>query len=372
VWEVLDRFGRELQASAEPAQQMLLLLQGVRELTGADIVFFEPGGERSAFQVIGSPVAGQDWCRQLAQRVLLASPGGGDEVLHPDWQRTGSTMAGDPHAVAMVRISRERPAWVVALSFAASRPLGAAQLGPMTLARRLFLNHARHCRTQDKLKETLFGLVRCLTEALDAKDAYTCGHSERVGRIGARLAQQLKLSDAFVSDVYLAGLLHDIGKIGIRDSVLQKPGTLTEEEFAHICDHTVIGDRIVSAIKSLEHLRCGVRNHHEHYDGSGYPDGLSGTDIPLLARILAVADAFDAMMADRPYRCALPPGRIDAILKEGAGRQWDPALVEQFLACRGELYSICQRGLGESVIRAVEQSVGAEGVAVGKPLILPA
>src|SRR5439155_8767642 len=151
---------------------------------------------------------------------------------------------------------------------------------------------------------------------------------------------QLDMPQAVQSDLYLAGLLHDVGKIGIRDDVLQKPGRLTAEETAHIQEHPVIGDRLVCHIKPLQHLRPGVRNHHERWDGRGYPDGLAGEDIPLQARILAVADSCDAMMSARPYRSALPPVRIDAIMLEGAGSQWDPRVVEAFLACRHELYAI--------------------------------
>src|SRR5205807_92529 len=124
------------------------------------------------------------------------------------------------------------------------------------------------------------------------------------------------------------------------------PGVLSEEEFTQLREHVLIGDRIVSMVKQLAHVRTGVRNHHERYDGQGYPDRLPGKQIPLLARLLAVADACDAMMSARPYRPALPPSRIDATMMEGAGTQWDPAIVAHFMDCRQELYSICQRGIG--------------------------
>jgi HD-GYP domain-containing protein (c-di-GMP phosphodiesterase class II) len=143
--------------------------------------------------------------------------------------------------------------------------------------------------------------------------------------------------------------------------VLQKPGKLTEEEFEHIKLHVTIGDRLVSNVKPLQHLRPGVRNHHERWDGKGYPDGLVGESIPLQARILAVADSCDAMMAARPYRPGMPPDRIDAIMLEGAGSQWDPDIIAQFMTCRHELYSICQRGLGDSVFAAVERALHLGG-----------
>src|SRR5262249_17447950 len=121
--------------------------------------------------------------------------------------------------------------------------------------------------------------------------------------------------------------------------------------------HTVIGDAILAPVKPLAHLRACVRNHHEQYDGGGYPDRLAAEAIPLAARILAVADSCDAMMSDRPYRKSLPTVKIDAIFADGAGRQWDPVVVRHFLACREELYGICQRGLGDSVVKAVEQTL---------------
>jgi HD-GYP domain-containing protein (c-di-GMP phosphodiesterase class II) len=163
-----------------------------------------------------------------------------------------------------------------------------------------------------------------------------------------------------ISDLYLAGLLHDVGKIGIRDQVLLKEGPLTPEEFGHMKEHPVLGERIIANVSRFAYLRPGVRGHHERFDGTGYPDRLAGDAIPLMARILAVADACDAMMSTRRYRAALPPARIEQIMREGSGSQWDPRVVEHFFACRHELYAVCQRGLGQSVYLAVERAVGGD------------
>jgi HD-GYP domain-containing protein (c-di-GMP phosphodiesterase class II) len=267
-----------------------------------------------------------------------------------------------PYSAALVRVSRSRRSWVGALSFHPRRIFQTADLKVMLLARRMVLNHRQQQQMYERLKASLLGLVRCLTAAVDAKDPYTCGHSERVARIAVRLAEQMGLPAAVQSDLYLAGLLHDIGKIGIRDEVLQKPGRLNEEEMLHIQEHPVIGDRLLAPLAALRHLRPGVRNHHERWDGRGYPDRLAAEAIPLQARVLAVADSCDAMMSARPYRLALPPQRIDAVMAEGAGSQWDPLVVAAFLVCKAELYSICQRGLGDSVYVAVERAlhVGAQ------------
>ena len=154
--------------------------------------------------------------------------------------------------------------------------------------------------------------------------------------------------------MYLAGLLHDIGKIGIRDDVLTKRGPLTDDELKHIQQHPIIGHRILADLHAMAHLLPGVLNHHERYDGHGYPEGLKGDSIPLLARILAVADSFDAMNTLRPYRAAMPLERIDQILREGAGIQWDPLVIDAYFRCRDRLVAICQRGLGESLRNALD------------------
>jgi HD-GYP domain-containing protein (c-di-GMP phosphodiesterase class II) len=153
-----------------------------------------------------------------------------------------------------------------------------------------------------------------------------------------------------LSDLYLAGLLHDIGMIGLNDRVLRKDGPLSAEEFVHFQEHVLIGDRLLANVKQLAPVRPGVRNHHERYDGQGYPDRLAGTDIPLSARVLAVADACDAMISARPHRPALPIPQIDAVLAEGAGAQWDPVLISYLMECRHELYTIAQQGGGGSVV----------------------
>jgi HD-GYP domain-containing protein (c-di-GMP phosphodiesterase class II) len=199
----------------------------------------------------------------------------------------------------------------------------------------------------------LFGVIRGLTAAIDAKDPYTSGHSERVARIAARLAEGLGLSASERSDLYLTGLLHDVGKIGIDDNVLKKKGPLTPDEYRQIQAHVEIGVTILKDLKKLSHILPGVRHHHEYVNGKGYPDGLTGNEIPFEARILAVADAFDAMSSDRPYRKRLSLGQIDRIFVDGRNSQWDPSVIDAFFACRSEIEAIRQKGLGESLIGAV-------------------
>ena len=245
---------------------------------------------------------------------------------------------------------------MVAVSLEPGRPLDDSDLRIIQVIWRLQVGHHRHVRVYENLKETLFGIVRCLSSAIDAKDPYTCGHSERVARIAVRLGEEMHLARGEISDLYLAGLLHDVGKIGIRDEVLCKPGPLTPEEQRHVQEHPIIGDRIVSNVTRLAYLRPAVRGHHERFDGEGYPDSLVGEAIPKMARVLAVADSCDAMMSARRYRPALAPARIEAIFRGGSATQWDPEIVRSFFACRHDLYAVCQRGLGQSVYMAVERA----------------
>jgi HD-GYP domain-containing protein (c-di-GMP phosphodiesterase class II) len=181
----------------------------------------------------------------------------------------------------------------------------------------------------------LFGsAVRALITAIDAKDRYTHGHSERVARVSVCLAEQLHLTRDEINTIYLGGLLHDIGKIGVDDHVLNKPGPLTPEEFEHIKQHPQLGYDILHGVRQLEKILPIVLHHHEAWDGSGYPHGLHGDETPLLARVAAVADAFDAMSSDRPYRRGMPDEKLDAVFHDGAGRQWDPQVVDAFFSVR--------------------------------------
>lgn len=354
AWDILERFLLELNDCEAINKQIRATLHAVRAAVQADAVFWHPGSGFEGFEIAGKTDLTSEYCRGLVQRLITETGATDSQLL---WTAQAGAPAFAPRSVAMVRISRSKSTWMVALNSRADAHFTVTDIRIMALARRMLLNQLQNTRVYHKLKDTLFGLVRCLTTAIDAKDPYTCGHSERVGRIAVRIGQQMKLSDEQISNIYLAGLLHDIGKIGIRDSVLQKPGALTEEEYDHVKGHVCVGDRILENIKQLRHLREGVRNHHERCDGKGYPDGLAGDAIPLLARVLAVADSCDAMMSARPYRPAMPTEIIDEIISKGAGTQWDPQVVEHFLACRHELYSIGQHGLGESVAQAVDNTV---------------
>lgn len=192
----------------------------------------------------------------------------------------------------------------------------------------VFLDNAGLYRDQ---RDLFMGTLRSLTAAVDAKDRYTCGHSERVAMLGSQLARAIGMSDAQCERVRISGLLHDVGKIGVPEAVLTKPGRLTDEEFNLIKLHPGIGDRIIRDIHLLDDVRPGVIAHHERWDGKGYPKGLSGTAIPLYGRMLAIADTFDAMSSTRAYRAALPRDKTLAEILKCAGTQFDPDLAPVFV-----------------------------------------
>ncbi|MGK7346455.1 MAG: HD-GYP domain-containing protein [Candidatus Nitrospinota bacterium M3_3B_026] len=181
------------------------------------------------------------------------------------------------------------------------------------------------------LKESCVKIVRALSEAIEAKDPYTKGHCRRVTELSLRLGGQIGLSAEEMEALEYGALLHDIGKIGVRDSVLGKPGRLTEEEYEHIKQHPVIGDSIVGGIDYLKLAASVIRNHHERYDGKGYPDGLDGSKLSALPKILVITDAFDAMTSPRPYRGGMSTERALSVLREESGAQFDPELVELFI-----------------------------------------
>ncbi|HEY9443306.1 MAG TPA: HD domain-containing phosphohydrolase [Gemmatimonadales bacterium] len=184
-----------------------------------------------------------------------------------------------------------------------------------------------------RIQELFLQGVQMLARALEAKDAYTRGHSIRVSRYAVATARRMGFQGALLDGIRLGGELHDIGKIGTRESVLHKPGSLTADEFRQISEHPVLGERMLSPLarESPDVLRI-VRSHHERLDGRGFPDGLRGERIPVEARIVAVADAFDAMTTRRPYRESRPPEQAMAELRRVAGTQLDPEAVEAFVA----------------------------------------
>lgn len=181
------------------------------------------------------------------------------------------------------------------------------------------------------LRERRKEAVRLLAEALEAKDSVTRGHSNRVRKMSVEMAREIGVVEDELERIELGAFLHDLGKVGVRDDVLKKPGKLTEDEYSHMQSHPEIGMRMLEASPAFADLLPLVRHHHEKWDGSGYPGNLAGEAIPLGSRIIAICDTFDTIVSDRPYKKPLPQQHALDVLRSMAGRMFDPTLVEIFI-----------------------------------------
>jgi putative nucleotidyltransferase with HDIG domain len=227
---------------------------------------------------------------------------------------------------------------LLAYAYVAITPMTAALFFiPALAAHRLFAVTRKQqealsslAAANERLEKANLSFAIALVATLDARDRYTAGHSEAVAMYARDIAAELRWSAKDQQLVDLCGLVHDIGKIGLPPGLLEKPGALTAEERLQMEDHSAIGERILANVDDYAEIAVIVRHHHERWDGAGYPDGLVADQIPLISRVLAVADAYDAMTSHRPYRAALPSAEARRRLGEGAGSQFDPDFVEAF------------------------------------------
>ncbi|MEQ9460556.1 MAG: HD-GYP domain-containing protein [Phycisphaeraceae bacterium] len=335
---LIYRVSRMLNATEEPRQSLeamvrqILSIQpfdwvalafstksSVPQLAGFQIIAGEMGCDHEQFrerltQTVDS-IKADSWSRvldpdthplaELANTVILAEP------IHHDDDVVGIIAAGN-------RKGDEEDVSSVEVQFfdATSEFLGTY--------------HENLARFAEQ--EAMFiGTLKALTASLDAKDPYTRGHSERVALISQQIARKIGLSEHEAERVRIAGLVHDVGKIGVPERVLLKNGRLDDEEFEQIKKHPEIGYRILKDVPPLDDVRDGVLTHHERYDGRGYPQGLTGDSIPLYGRILALADTFDAMSSTRSYRAALDREKVIAEIERCAGSQFDPDMAKAFL-----------------------------------------
>lgn len=202
----------------------------------------------------------------------------------------------------------------------------------------------------DDLEQLFMGMLHALVSSIDAKDPYTCGHSQRVAWLSRHIGKLLGKSDDECQRIYLSGLLHDIGKIGISESVLCKDGRLTREEYEEIKKHPEIGAHILEGVRQVDDLIPGILYHHERYEGGGYPSGRAGEDIPLMGRIICLADSFDAMTTSRTYRNAQSPAEAAVEIECCRGTQFDPVIVDSFLEQDHNLVHEEMRRAGETFI----------------------
>jgi GAF domain-containing protein len=278
-----------------------------------------------------SEVPGAPWVRLEGPGVIAWVAREGRAAFLPNVREDRRYLAGYQEIVSEIAVPLLAKGKVIGvLNVETDRP------GAFTEATLEFLNTiaqqasvaVENARLYEMLEQSYFDTVRTLVLAMDAKDPYTRGHSERVRRYAVETARLLGMSEEDTKPVSYAGLLHDIGKIGVREDILLKPGELTPDEFEEVKQHSVMGEKLVHNVALLKGVGALIRSEHENYGGGGYPDGLFGEAIPLGARIIAVADAYDAMTTDRAYRHEMPIGVALDELRKCAGKQFDPKVVE--------------------------------------------
>ena len=338
-------------------------ISGMRQMIGAEAIYFVKQGEDGGCEVVQSCSANPDGSLSVGYaaiaRLAAANAERADSV--PCVRNDLAVSDLEAHAAGvrqflMVTIATAARGfgWFVAVNRCnvgrqwAPSPLlqigqdefGTWEASLLSAAATLVASHASNLDLIREKERLLISTVRSLVSAVDAKDAYTRGHSERVALFSKRISQELNYEPAAAERLYLSGLLHDVGKIGVSDATLRKPDKLTDEEYAEIKRHPDEGWSILRDLEQLRYVLPGVLHHHEQVNGTGYPDGLQGDQIPQDARIMAVADAYDAMTSDRAYRSGMPHEKAIAILREGAGDQWDAEVVEAFLRVIDDIIAI--------------------------------
>jgi HD-GYP domain-containing protein (c-di-GMP phosphodiesterase class II) len=295
------------------------------------------------FIVAGDPDCPSFHLRTMAGRLLDRVSPNEPEVIEPSRNTEDAAFAGLGRTAIVHPVSRDNR--VIGVIIAgdkqgedeAASSVDTKLIGATATNMAIFLENAA---LYDDLNAMFMGTLEALTASIDAKDRYTCGHSLRVASLTQQLARRAGLDDHTIGRMRVAGLVHDVGKIGVPESVLLKPGALTSEEFDWIKLHPEMGYRILKDIPQLNDILPGVLYHHERWDGGGYPKGLAGEEIPLMARIIALADAFDAMSSNRTYREARSRREVLTEITQNAGRQFDPSLAPLFVTLDFQEYDL--------------------------------
>jgi HD-GYP domain-containing protein (c-di-GMP phosphodiesterase class II) len=364
---LLYKLGRSMNELAQPAKFVRLLCDELDATLsfGWTAAWFvaearDAGTMASRCIVSGEPPCGRDALRAQVTRLMQSLPSDRASVVTSESDADG--LLGPLGPNLLVHPFRREGRLIGALLAGDKKDdesgVSSADMKVLDAAG-AYLNILLENATLYEDQHAMFlGTLRALTSSIDAKDPYTRGHSERVAYLAQRLAQAAGLDESLAERVWICGLVHDVGKIGVPEAVLRKPGRLTDEEFRLIQAHPEIGHRILKDIPQLADVLPGVLHHHERWDGRGYPGGVRGEEIPLFARLIALADSFDAMSSDRTYRGAMPRRRaLDEIVK-CAGAQFDPALTPLFV---GLDFS----GFDDMVRRHAAADAGAAGSAPG-------
>lgn len=306
---------RELTGAAGAAIWMEDPQGGFRLLTDGEMPLDERGLSR-----LCQRCDRRDWSRPFVKNRLAGTP---LEREIPNLRNFVLCSIGDPG---------QQFGWLIHCN--APQEFGSVQASLLQSIARILGTHMRNRELFQQNEDLMMSFVRSMVSTIDAKDTYTRGHSERVALVAKCISEEMGLPAKEIEDIQLSGLLHDIGKVGVDDRILRKETRLDDEEFEQIKKHPEIGCHILAGLSNLERVLPGVRSHHESFDGGGYPDRLKGTEIPLMARIIALADSYDAMGSDRPYRVGMPIERIETIFRENVGPQWDPQVVAAYFAAR--------------------------------------
>lgn len=337
---LLHRVNDHMKGQENPQTALANLIEDIRKGIDAELVMLlRPQEDETGIGPVVLAAAGQ---RQLQERTLQLI---WDRTEEQDGQRLGYFTDNDkdgdslhqwPENIAnLISVPLEgRRGRVGVLAAITERDFDTSDTQTLLSAANQMAIYLANSQLYRDLEELLLGALRALTSSIDAKDTYTCGHSERVAMISRCLAEWLGIDSSQVNTVHLTGLLHDVGKIGVSELVLTKPGRLADDEFDQIKKHPRIGADILKGIKQMAAVARGVLTHHERYDGAGYPDGLTGETIPLAGRIVMLADSLDAMISDRTYRKAMPVLAALAEIRRFSGTQFDPDVADALLSRR--------------------------------------
>ena len=363
--DVLYSLGRSMRDLTQPARFFALVCQRLCDMLPFEWIAIHllPNARVDALLSDGPMICGEppapeiEMSRAMAELVDKCGPGGASQIIDADHRLAaaeGSPVVAQPvlrdGVIAGLLVAGDKTGDDPQISSNEIQLIEAA--GGYIGA---FLENAALYADQ---QEMFMGTLRALTASIDAKDRYTCGHSERVAFMASRLALAAGMNRDEAERVHIAGIVHDVGKIGVPEAVLTKPGRLTDEEFDQIKMHPEIGHRILKDIPQFQDVLPGVLYHHERWDGRGYPHGLAGEKIPYIARVLCVADTFDAMSSTRSYRAALPRQRVLEEIERCAGSQFDADLARTFLTLDLEQYDVmvarhaAEQGVAQTADRA--------------------